>query len=185
MKKIVLITLMAFSAIAAQAQNASSSATQTARLSLTDAIDITYYGSGSGSSSSMVNLVFSNINDYANGVVSWDEHYKVRSNKNFRVTVKTNAANFTYSGSASPAPTMPVANVLQLIVTSNTTGGSVAAPFTLNTSWTSLSSAAQDLISNGTKGGDQMFAVKYKAAPGFSYPAGNYTVDVVYTATQL
>jgi len=25
----------------------------------------------------------------------------------------------------------------------------------------------------------------YQATPGFSYPAGTYTTDVVYTATQL
>ncbi len=40
------------------------------------------------------------------------------------------------------------------------------------------------LISNGQNGGNQTFSVMYNATPGFAYPAGTYTVDVVYTATQ-
>ncbi|MBN9482009.1 MAG: hypothetical protein BGO70_15675 [Bacteroidetes bacterium 43-93] len=183
-KALILTTLIIISAHQLFAQT-NSSATQKVNLNLSDAIEITYYGSGSGSGNGSVNLAFNTVNDYANGVVSWDEHYKVRSNKNFKVSVKANAANFTYVGSASPTPVMPVSGVLDLIVTSNTTGGSVASPFTLNTSWAGLSSAMQDLISNGSRGGDQMFAVKYRATPGFNYPAGNYTIDVVYTATQL
>lgn len=183
MKKIVFLIACCFGLYAA-ASAQSTSASQRTNLNLTDAIDITYFGSGSGSSAGTVNLAFNNVNDYATGVVSWDEHYKVRSNKNFRVTVKTNASNFSYTGTATPTPVMPVANILQLIVTNNTTGGSVASPFTLNTSWSSLSSSAQDLINNGSRGGNQMFSVKYKADPGFNYPAGTYTVDVVFTATQ-
>jgi hypothetical protein len=40
------------------------------------------------------------------------------------------------------------------------------------------------MINSASKGGNQTFEVKYKATPGFAYPAGTYTTDVVYTATQ-
>jgi hypothetical protein len=109
---------------------------------------------------------------------------KVRSNKNFNVQVKSNATNFSYSGSTSPSPTMPVSGVLLLEVTANSTGGSIASPFS-SSSYSTITSTNQNLISNGTKGGDQTFSVGYKATPGFNYPGGTYTVDVDYTATQL
>ncbi len=182
MKKILLAALMITASQTIWAQ-ANSTAQQRVNLALTDAIEIAYGGSGSGVGGA-VTLTFAGINDYHNGVVSWDEYFRVRSNRNFNVTVKTNAANFTYAGSVSPAPVMPVSGVLDLIVTSNNTGGTVASPFTLNSTWAGLSNAAQPLISNGSRGDNQMYGIKYRATPGFNYPAGSYTVEVIYTATQ-
>ncbi len=77
---------------------------------------------------------------------------------------------------------MPVSGVLGLKVSANGTGGTIAGKFT---DFTNLSSTAANLITNGNNGGNQTFSVMYNATPGFSYPAGTYTVDVVYTATQL
>ena len=184
MKKIAIIAaaLVSFS-VAANAQNASSSATQTVNLNLSNAIEITFTGSGSATGAA-VNLAFNTVNDYANGVESGAQELKVRSNKKFGVTVKTNATNFSYSGATSPAPVMPVANILNLMVSSNTTGGTIASGFSAS-AYNTLGATAQNLLSNCNNGGDQKFAVKYKATPGFAYPAGTYTVDVVYTATQL
>ncbi|MBS1688550.1 MAG: peptidoglycan-binding protein LysM, partial [Bacteroidetes bacterium] len=51
--------------------------------------------------------------------------------------------------------------------------------------YSTLTSTAQNLISNATYGGNQTFSVQYNATPGFAYPAGTYTTSVVYTATQL
>ena len=99
----------------------------------------------------------------------------------FNVTVQANATNFTYSGSYTTGTTMPVSGVLKLKVTSNATGGSVASPFG---GFGNLSAANQGLINNGAYGGNQLFTVKYKATPGFAYPAGTYTTTIVYTATQ-
>ncbi|MBL7683508.1 MAG: hypothetical protein JNK00_10655, partial [Flavipsychrobacter sp.] len=48
-----------------------------------------------------------------------------------------------------------------------------------------LTSTAANLLTNCNNGGNQTFSVMYEATPGFAYPAGTYTVDVVYTATQL
>jgi hypothetical protein len=180
MKKIIAITSIVLVGFAAKAQNASSTATQTVNLNLSNAIELTFTGSGTATGAA-VNLAFTTVNDYANGVESAAQQLKVRSNKAFGVTVKTNNASFTYSGTTTPAPVMPVAGTLDVKVSSNGTGGTTAGTFA---GYTDLSTTAANMISNGTYGGNQLFSVMYKATPGFAYPAGTYTVDVVYTATQ-
>ncbi|MBN9485031.1 MAG: hypothetical protein J0H46_16875 [Bacteroidetes bacterium] len=182
MKKIIAIAAILTSTYAANAQ-VSSTATQTVNLNLSDAIELTFTGSGTATGTA-VNLAFNTVNDYANGVTSAAQELKVRSNKNFTVTVKSSSTNFTYTGSTTPSPTMPVSGVLALKVTANGTSGTVASPFS-TTAYSGLTSTNQNLISNGSRGGNQTFSVMYQATPGFSYPAGTYTTDVVYTATQL
>ena len=183
MKKVIAIAAILTSAIAANAQNASSSATQTVNLNLSNAIEITFTGSGTATGAA-VNLAFSTVNDYANGVTSTAQELKVRSNKNFTVAVKANTANFTYTGSTTPAPVMPVSGVLGVKVSANGTGGTIASPFSATT-YSGLTSTNANLITNGVNGGNQTFSVMYQATPGFAYPAGTYAADVVYTATQL
>ena len=183
MKNLIAIAVFATFANAAQAQtNASSSASQTVNLALSNAIEITFTGN-SNAKGSDVTIPFNTVNDYANGVESDDQKLKVRSNKDFSVAVKTSAANFSYSGNTTPAPVMPISNILNLMVSANNTGGTVKSPFS-TTQYASLSNTDQELISDGSRGGNQTFAIKYKATPGFAYPAGTYSVDVVYTATQ-
>lgn len=183
MKKIIAaFSLMLISAAGAYAQNANSSAQQTLNLNMSDAIDMSFTGSGTATGTTL-NLAFNNVNDFANGVESGTQEIKIRSNKNYNVSCKSNASTFTYAGAASPAPTMSVWNTLSCMVASNATGGTIPMPWSM-TSWYSVTSVATNMITNGTRGGDQKFAVKYKAAPGFSFPAGTYTVDVVFTATQ-
>lgn len=180
MKKVIAILALATIGYSASAQTVSSTATQTVNLALSNAIELTFTGSGTATGAA-VTIPFTTVTDYANGVESSAQQLKVRSNKAFGVTVKANAANFTYTGSTSPAPTMPVSGVLAAKVSANGTGGTIAGSFG---SYTSLTSSAQNLISNGANGGNQTFSVMYEATPGFAYPAGTYTVDVVYTATQ-
>ena len=183
MKKIIAIAALVSAGFAANAQTpASAAATQTTNLSLADAIELTFTGSGTATGSA-VTMSFADVNDYANGVTSAAQALKVRSNKDFSVTVKSNAANFTYTGSTTPAPTMPVSGVLAVKVSANGTGGSIASPFS-SSAYSTLTSSNQSQISGGTRGGNQTFSVMYQATPGFSYPAGTYAVDVVYTATQ-
>ena len=179
MKKIIAIAALSFVGMAAKAQVAST-ATQTVNLNLSNAIELTFTGSGTATGAA-VNLAFNTVNDYANGVQSSAQELKVRSNKKFDVTVKTNNASFSYTGSTTPAPVMPVSGVLGLKVSANGTGGTIAGSFA---GYTSLSSTAANLIANGLNGGNQTFSVMYNATPGVTYPAGTYTVDVVYTATQ-
>ncbi len=182
MKKIIAIIALAVTGFAAKAQ-VSSTATQTVNLNLSNAIELTFTGSNTATGTA-VNLAFNTVNDYANGVSSSNQELKVRSNKKFGVTVKTNNTNFTYTGTTSPAPIMPVSGVLALKVSANATGGTIATPFSA-TAYNGLSSTSANLISNANNGGNQTFSVMYNAIPGFAYPAGTYTVDVVYTATQL
>ncbi len=182
MKKVFAIAALTIAGFASKAQVAST-ATQTVNLNLSNAIELTFTGSTTATGAA-VNLAFNTVNDYANGVSSSNQGLKVRSNKKFGVTVKTNNANFSYTGTTTPAPVMPVNGVLALKVSANGTGGTIASPFSA-TAYRTLSSTAANLISNGNNGGNQTFSVIYNATPGFAYPAGTYTVDVVYTATQL
>ncbi len=181
MKKLSTIAAFALASICAKAQ-VSSTATQTTNLNLTNAIEITY-SCGSSVGSTVV-MFFSTVNDYASGVHSAAQELTVRSNKKFGVTVNTSSVSFAYSGSTFPKPVMPVAGVLGVRVTANTTGGSIVAPFS-SSAYASLGVLPAMLLSNCSNGGDQNFEVKYEAMPGFNYPAGVYTVDVVYTATQI
>ena len=180
MKKVIAIIGLVAASVAAKAQ-ANSAGQQTVNLSLTDAIELTFTGSGTATGAA-VTLPFTTVNDYANGVTSSAQALKVRSNKNFTVAVKANATNFTYVGSTTPVPVMPVASVLDVKVSTNGTGGTIAGSFA---NYADITGTNQSLITNGTRGGNQTFSVQYQATPGFSYPAGNYSVDVVYTATQL
>ena len=184
MKKIIIliaIAIVTFS-VAVNAQNASSTATQNVSLTLSNAIAITFTGSGTNTGGA-VTLPFSTVSDYANGVSSTAQQLKVQSNMPFDVQVKANAANFTYTGTYTTGTTMPVSGVLKLMVTANSTGGSIATPFS-STAYSTLTATNQNLINNGTYGSNQLFSVQYQATPGFAYPAGTYTTSVIYTATQ-
>ena len=181
MKKIALFaTILTLFTSATYAQLANTSASQTTNLVLTNAIDMTFTATGTATGP-LVSLPFTTTNDYANGVASSAQQLKVRSNKNFNVTVKSNATNFSYTGTTTPAPVMPVASVLDVKVSANGTGGAIAGTFA---NYSDITTTAQNIITGGTYGGNQTFSVMYQATPGWSYPAGTYAVDVTYTATQ-
>lgn len=181
MKKLFSVALLSAFGYAANAQQ-SSSASQAVQLQLQNAIDITFTANGSDVGP-LVEIPFTTINDYVNGVETANQEIRVRSNKAFNVFVKTNAENFTYTGGATPTPVMPVAGVLNLVVISDNTGGIIPGPYSTSSYYT-LRDFNIELIQGGTAGADQKFTVKYKATPGFTYPAGTYDVGVVYTATQ-
>lgn len=153
----------------------SSSATQQIKVHLEPTINIT------ANANANVHLGFNDFSNYMNGVESGSQLFRVHSNKDFVVNVKTNSPSFSYSGSETPAPSMPVSNTLFLSIAQNNTGGNVANSFS---SYKSLSSSPQDLLLNCRNGGNKTFSVSYKANPGTGFPAGDYTVGVVYTATQ-
>jgi len=183
MKKIIILAASIFSFAAVKAQNtsnASSTASQTVQLALSNALEITFTGNGSATGSTLT-LPFSTVNDYANGVESATQELKVRSNKNFTVTVKTSTANFSVTNNGNTATSSMPASVLDVKVVNNNTGGQIAGSFA---NYTDLSATAANLITNAANGGNQTFTVQYKATPGFAYPAGTYATDVVYTATQ-
>lgn len=166
--------LLSFFVATTQAQQ-SSTASQTVNLKLEPVIQI------SAMAAQDIDLNFNDISNFANGVQSTSQEFKVQSNKEFVVNVKADASTFTYAGNASPVPAMPVNNTLYLELASNNTGGQAASSFS---NFNSLSNTPQDLLLNCKNGGDQRFAINYKASPGMGYPAGTYTVGIVYTATQ-
>lgn len=179
-KTIAIMGILLCSGIAFAQQSSNSS--QTVSMGVSSTIELTFTGSTTPTGAT-VNLNFNTVNDYANGVASSDQELKVTSNRNFTIAVKTSSATFSYSGSTSPAPSMPV-GILGLMIASNSTGGTIVSPFSAS-AYNSLSNSNQMLLNTCTAGNAKLFAVKYKATPDFAYPAGTYTVDVLYTATQL
>jgi hypothetical protein len=182
MKKIIIFAAALLSISGAAFAQATSSANQNVSLSLSNAIAITFVATGNNVGTA-VSIPFATVADYTNGVQSTAQQLKVQSNKAFNVTVNANAANFTYTGTTTPAPSMPVSGVLGIEVSANGTGGTIASPFSA-ASFATLTAASQALLNGATYGGNQTFSVIYQATPGFAYPAGTYTTNVVYTATQ-
>lgn len=165
------------------AQAETSSGSQEVKINTSAALQVTFRSTGTDVGSD-ITLNFNNVSDYANGIISADQTVEVISNKDFTVSVKSAATNFSYSGNTTPAPTMPVSGVLALMITGNNTQGSIASAFS-NNSFRGINANSQAMINNGKAGQGRDFGVKYKATPGFSYPAGSYSVDIIYTATQL
>jgi len=79
---------------------------------------------------------------------------------------------------------MPVNNILFMEVTSNNTGGAVNSQY-WNEHYGSISTSPVNIITGGLAGGNQTFNVEFQATPGFNYPGGVYTVNIIFTATQL
>ena len=91
MKKIIAIAAFAtlgFSANAQDQANQVSSASQTAKLVMSNAIEITFTGNNSATGSD-VSMPFTTVNNYANGVESGEQELKVRSNKKLLCSCKS------------------------------------------------------------------------------------------------
>ena len=93
--------------------------------------------------------------------------FRVRSNKNWTVSVKANAANFTATAGGE----------------TNVTANKLSVRKSGTTAWIALGTADQTLAT-GTKGGygTNTFQIDYFANPGYIAPA-TYTLPVVYTVT--
>lgn len=177
------VAALGFNANAQSQANQTGAVNQTVDLLLSNVLEMEFVSNGQATGPTL-QFEFDSINDYVNGIESDPQQIVIRSNKSYTVEVKANAANFSYVGTTFPAPSMPVAGVLSLIVTENNTGGYIHSPFSASTYY-SLRDFNEYIIGAGGAGANQTFSVKYKATPGFSYPAGAYSIDVVYTATQL
>ncbi|HRO43831.1 MAG TPA: hypothetical protein PL009_13425 [Flavipsychrobacter sp.] len=176
MKTILLGVLLIIIAVSVRAQNSSATASQAIQLILHPTIDIKFTNATAGT----IDMVFNSADNYSQGVLSGMQELEVRSNKNFKISVKTDAPTFAYSGEQNAA-TMPVSNTLFMAVTNNQTGGTLGGGFN---NYTSLSANNQDLILNGTYGQEKKLVLAYKAKPEIGFPAGTYSVGVIYTATQ-
>lgn len=175
MRKAITVVLLLFVICAQASAQQSDAATQLIKVYVEPTIQIT------ANSASNVNIGFNNIVNYLNGVESEKQQFTVHSNRDFVVNVRTNAPVFSYAGNTYPAPEMPVNDVLFLTVSENNTGGNVAGSFQ---SFAPLSANPCDLLLNCKNGDNKTFSVNYRATPGTEFPAGDYTVGVIYTATQ-
>lgn len=179
MKKIIALFVMLAGFGIARAQNETSTASQTTNLALSNAIEVSFAANGSNTGAAL-NFNFTSVNDYANGMESAPVQMRVKSNKKFNLAVKSNSAYFTYSGTTSPAPQMYVGTTLWFKMIQNNTGGWTY----VNNTYDYIDHYNWTFLYNGNNGGDQNFTLVYKVKPGFAFPAGNYTTDVIYTATQ-
>lgn len=160
-KPITFVIVLLICTIQSYAQ-VSASATHTITLNLTNAIELTFTQGTSG-----VGIVFNSSDAYLNGVESSNSAaFKVRSNREFNVSVKSATPNFN----STTNTTMPVYNTLKV----KESGAG---------SFVNISSSDQTLIAGQAKGNKDYF-ITYKATPGFGYDGGVYTVNIVYTATQ-
>lgn len=180
MKKVTIIISLLLTAWAGKAQNANGIGEQNANLEMSNALEISFT-----SNTNAVNMEFTSLNDMVNGIETATHEIKVRSNKKFRVTVKPASNTFTYSGLALIGSLLQVSSVMKIQVGNNNTGGDrpwLAQIF----GWQSFSSLGLPvtLLTDCDAGGNQTFTVKYKATPGISVTSGNYTAEMVYTATQ-
>jgi hypothetical protein len=173
MKSITFIFIfLSLVSITTHAQSTQPAATQQVSMSLGNVIEIKLH-------SNTISLPFTTVNDYANGVTSSEQQILVSSNKNFNVRVKSRKSRFGYAGNEKD-PKMPL-SVLKVKVASNQTNGQISSG---HTNYTSLSTSGKNVITNATAGENKNFSVEYQAKPGFAYPAGTYSVDIIYTATQ-
>ena len=183
MKTLLLSIAIFFGFISiTNAQNASASGAQDVSLVLSNAISITFTGTGSNTGST-VNMAFNTVGDYINGVTSSSQQLKVQSNTNFNVAVKFDVNSFSYVGNGVLNLNNIPTNAFQAKVTANNTGGTIASPFS-STSYAPVYANNQNIINDGQLGGNQTFSVMYKCVPGLALPAGTYNINIVYTATQ-
>jgi hypothetical protein len=117
------------------------------------------------------NFVFNNAANLNNGISrTAASALQVRSNKNWKVSVKSQDQYFT-STSTGGSITMPC-SIVEVQKTLSPTGYSV-----LNTS--------DQEIANGFKGGwnyvGNYFTLDYKITPRLIYEPGTYTLPVLYT----
>jgi hypothetical protein len=182
MKQFVTILLTSFLATTAMAQyGTNATASQSANFALSDVIEIVFADVNS-STGNTVFMPFTSSRDFKNGVTFNDQELRVRANTAFKVSLKYDMNTFSYIGEESVNSEV-LKDALGVMVTSNQTGGQVAAPFSTDT-YAPINAADRDLLVNGASGGNQRFAVKYKCSPKEVLPVGNYFINVVYTATK-
>ncbi len=113
-------------------------------------------------------FIFATATDFESGKTNATAGgFRVRSNRNWTVSVKANAANFTTTAGGE----------------NNVASNKLSVRRAGTTAWMALTTADQTLTT-GTKGGygTNTFQIDYFANPGYIAPA-TYTLPVVYTVT--
>ncbi len=180
MKKTALLSLfIIFSSVAAKAQHLVN-ASEMISVSLSNVIEISFTNTNNNFGE-LVSMIFTDPNDYLNGIESKPQELRVRTNKAFNVNIQSKTNEFIYTGKELPAPQVPVNQTLSVALINNNTGGN-APKGTSN--YFGITTESQNLITGGGVGNNQNYAVKYKAKPTNTIPEGTYAVDLIYTASQ-
>ena len=171
----VIMTLLCSSAYA---QGGGSS--QNGRVSLSEVVSASLFAQDSGNTSSIV-IPIGGINALAGGAESHEIEVTLQSTADYDVSVSSTSPYFTYNGpDLNPAP-MLVKDVLSIKITANNTGGTVTGGFN---DYQPVDGTMNQLVIATGLSGSRTFSFRYMAQPGFNYPAGTYTTDIVYTITK-
>ena len=174
--------MLAACQLTATAQSSTNSgATQNTTLQMAELVSADFFDNGGNGGSSTVELPLGGANTLEEGVESPEIEVILRCTTDFDLSVKASATNFTYAGSSTQNTTMPVEDVLAIVITENNTGGNVSNGMT---QYKSISGSQGKTAISAGKRGETSFKFKYKATPGFNYAAGTYTTDIVYTLTK-
>ena len=97
MKHLYIMILVSILCFHANAQS-STTTVQQVDISLVNVITMTFVSTGTNTGSN-ININLSSMNNLQNGVTSTQQWLSVNSTKDFNVSAKCNATNFSYSGS--------------------------------------------------------------------------------------
>lgn len=183
-KSLFLLFFSGLFSATAFAQNATSGATQNSVLALQDVVGVDLSGGGiggGGNDGGAVDMPIGGVNALANGIESAEIKINLQSTAPFDVAISSSSTAFTYTGAATTNTEMLVKDVLTVMVTENNTGGNINNGYT---AYQPIDGTNRKSMINSGQPGERSFAFKYKANPGFKYPAGTYTTDIVYTITK-
>lgn len=184
MNKILLAIAAVLITLTASAQQQSTGGIQQVKCTLADVVGVGLGGGsngGSGGGSSVVDIPMSGTGAMASGIESPEFTINLFANAMFDVSVQASATAFTYAGTATSGTNMLVKDVLSVIISANNTGGNVANGFS---AYQTVDGTNGKRVIGDGQVGVRSFGFKYKATPGFNYPAGTYTTDIVYTITK-
>lgn len=180
-KKIVITILSIGASYLTKAQEATSTAAQQTALGLEDVVGVSLFsdnGGGNGNGGGVVEMPIGGVNALADGIESPAIEIKLQSTTAFDVSISSSSNTFAYTGPSTFGTTMNVTDVLDVMITENGTGGTIGSGFS---QYQPVNGTTKKPIINSGQPGVRTFAFKYKANPGFNYPAGTYTTDIIYT----
>lgn len=162
------------------AQNPSGASSQSVVLAMSDVLSsggFSNSGGGSGGSAT-VNFPLSGASALSQGIESSEIQMAMQCNAAYDVSISASSTSFSYNGTSTFPVTMNVRDVLSISITGNNTGGTISNGFS---QFQFIDGTNAKLAIASGQPGVSTFSFKYKALPGFSYPAGIYTTNIVFT----
>lgn len=187
MKKVIFLAIAAFGFTFAQGQALAAPSVNTIHttINLANVLEMQLKTYDGDLTDAPMSASFNNEDDYEAGVILTQPEgtnympFWVASNRDYNVSVKAAAANFTYSGSATDDNVMPC-SILSWSSNAGNTGG------TAPSGWHVLTTSNATVLTEGEEGDDSHgFTMQLLANPGFDYTGGTYQLNVVVTATQF